>query len=110
VAQTRRGGARAHAERLYCRDVRTVHSQLHLGANSSALSPHRAGGDSEFAAALQRLPNRSHRYDFGTRWEARSRRNAVGSGAVLVEQAAQGVASRDIQCSRRDRDEEAVLS
>jgi hypothetical protein len=32
------------AEHLYCRDVRTVHSQLHVGANSRALSPDGAGG------------------------------------------------------------------
>ena len=31
-------------------------------------------------------------------------------GAVLVEQAAQGIAARDLQCPRRDRDDEAVLS
>src|SRR6516164_10725796 len=51
------------AKRLYCRDVRTVHSQLHLGANSRALSPHGAVGDSKPAAALQCLPDRSGGHD-----------------------------------------------
>jgi hypothetical protein len=32
--------------------VRTVHSQLHVGANSRALPPHRAGGHSKSATAL----------------------------------------------------------
>jgi hypothetical protein len=63
VDRTGRAGTRVDVERLYCGHVRTIHSQLYLGADPRALSLDCAGSDSKPAAALQCLPNRSSRHD-----------------------------------------------
>ena len=82
-------GTRTVAEHLYCRHVRTVHAELHLGANPRALPPDRAGRDSQFSAELQRLPDRSGgqivRSAACASWSL-----CDGRLSVLVEQVAQG--------------------
>lgn len=56
VARTARAGTRTDAERLYCGHVRTLHSQLHLGADSRALSPHRASGHPNLQPRFKACP------------------------------------------------------
>src|SRR5258708_28283206 len=75
----------------YCADVRTLHPKLHVAATPCAVSAHGAGGDPELPAAVQCLPDRSGGCRCSERRRARARGDALGLGAPLVEQAAQGL-------------------
>src|SRR5687768_674327 len=63
----------------------------------------------EFPAELQRLPDGPGAGHHSQLRRPPARPDALGVGARLVVEAAQGVEAGDIQCACRDRTEEAVL-
>jgi len=89
--------------------VRALHQELHVAANPGAVSADRSGSNSQYAAELQRLPDRPRRYRGRTRRQPRAGAGALGTGSVLVEQAAEGIAPRHVQRPHRDSHHKAVL-
>ena len=89
--------------------MRTLHLSADLARDRATLpAPARHAG-AQHAAALQRLPHRSDRRGDRARRQARLRFDALGPGALLVVEAAQGTQARDLQRAGRNRHREAVL-